>query len=104
VSCTVVGVSGSSAERKSAHTARPSPSPKRWIAASRAWAERSSPPPPLPKIPETSEATEITSISRQGSGPCSLPMNWYVPGISEPGWLTGGPALASAMYWLTPSV
>ena len=94
----MVGASGSSAERKSAHTFFPFLRPNRSLASSRTSAEPTSFPPPRPKIPATSEAVAITSVTFQLAGPWGRPSAAYSLGI-----LSTGLTRASAMYWLTPS-
>ena len=77
---TVTGASGSSAERRSAHTRFPPRLPKRFWACCSSSAESSSRPPPLPKIPPMRLAVAITSVTFQSSGP-GLPIAAYSPGI-----------------------
>jgi hypothetical protein len=70
---TVVGASGSSAERKSPNTSGPSAVPNLSIAFWSTIDEPSSSPPPLPKIPPTSDAVAMRSVTvnRRGLGSSS---------------------------------
>ena len=93
----MTGASGSSASRKSCQTSLPFRLPKRFCAASSAWAEPSSSPPPTPRIAPSTMPLKTVSAGSKFWAPSGFPSAAYSTGILF------GSSLASSMYWLMPA-